>query len=110
MSALGRCVAIPAERFADEHWGRLPLLPGRGATLVLQGLHRTWPPLVAFASELAAELGHPVQVNAYVTPPQNTGFAAHYDVHDVFVLQIAGRKKWRVHEPVLTDPRGAHPS
>ena len=30
-----------------------------GATLVLQGLHRVWPPLVAFGSQLADELGHP---------------------------------------------------
>jgi hypothetical protein len=75
-----------------------------GATLVLQALHRSWPPLVGFGSELAAELGHPVQINAYITPPQNQGFAAHYDTHDVFVLQIAGAKRWRIHEPVLPDP------
>lgn len=75
-----------------------------GATLVLQALHRTWPPLVTFGSQLSGELGHPVQINAYVTPPQNRGFAAHYDVHDVFVLQVAGRKQWRVHSPVLADP------
>jgi hypothetical protein len=75
-----------------------------GATLVLQALHRSWPPLVRFGSELAAELGHPVQINAYITPPQNQGFAAHYDTHDVFVLQIAGAKRWRIHEPVLPDP------
>jgi len=75
-----------------------------GATLVLQALHRTWPPLVRFGSELAAELGHPVQINAYVTPPQSQGFASHYDTHDVFVLQIAGTKHWRIHEPVLPDP------
>ena len=75
-----------------------------GATLVLQALHRTWPPLVRFGSELAAELGHPVQINAYITPAQNQGFAPHYDTHDVFVLQIAGTKRWRIHEPVLPDP------
>jgi lysine-specific demethylase/histidyl-hydroxylase NO66 len=75
-----------------------------GATLVLQALHRTWPPLVRFGSDLAAELGHPVQINAYITPPQNQGFASHYDTHDVFVLQIAGTKHWRIHEPVLPDP------
>jgi len=75
-----------------------------GATLGLQALHRTWPPLVRFGSELASELGHPVQINAYVTPPQNQGFAAHYDTHDVFVLQIAGAKQWRIHQPVLPDP------
>ncbi|MBD5605601.1 MAG: cupin-like domain-containing protein [Candidatus Eremiobacteraeota bacterium] len=75
-----------------------------GATLVLQGLHRMWPPIQDFASELSTQLGHPVQVNAYVTPPMNTGFSPHYDVHDVFVLQFAGRKHWKVHEPVWTAP------
>ncbi len=75
-----------------------------GATLVLQGLHRTWPPLVRFGSQLADELGHPVQINAYITPPQNRGFAPHYDVHDVFVLQVSGRKRWRLHEPVVPAP------
>ncbi|MFN2561529.1 MAG: cupin domain-containing protein [Jatrophihabitans sp.] len=77
---------------------------GDGATLVLQALHRSWPPLVDFGSRLAAELGHPVQINAYITPPQNQGFAPHYDVHDVFVLHIAGRKQWTIHEPVVDAP------
>lgn len=80
-----------------------------GTTLVLQGLHRTWPPLAEFAAGLRAELGHPVQVNAYVTPPQSRGFAAHYDVHDVFVLQVAGAKHWRVHAPVHPDPLPGQP-
>ncbi len=75
-----------------------------GATLVFQGLHRNWPPLLDFAADLVADLGHPVQINAYVTPPQSQGFSAHYDVHDVFVLQIAGGKTWAVHQPVLTAP------
>lgn len=75
-----------------------------GATIVLQGLHRTWPPIAQFARELEADLGHPVQVNAYITPPQNQGFSAHYDVHDVFVLQVHGTKHWTLHEPVVAHP------
>lgn len=75
-----------------------------GATLVLQALHRIWPPLVHFSSALAEQLGHPVQINSYVTPAQNQGFSAHYDTHDVFVLQIAGSKRWVVSEPVLEHP------
>ncbi|HEX6340114.1 cupin domain-containing protein [Umezawaea sp.] len=171
--ALRRCVGVDPDRFADEHWGRRPLLTpsadlprpfddlfdleradellsrrglrtpflrvardgavlgssqftrgggvgaeiadqvaddrvaslfAEGCTLVFQGLHRLWPPLVDFATDLGADLGHPVQVNAYLTPPQSQGFSAHYDVHDVFVLQVAGRKRWRVHEPVHQDP------
>ncbi|MGA8845804.1 MAG: cupin domain-containing protein [Nocardioides sp.] len=75
-----------------------------GSTIVLQGLHRVWPPLISFCQQLAADLGHPVQANAYVTPPQNQGFDDHYDVHDVFVLQVAGRKRWSIHAPVLEAP------
>ena len=75
-----------------------------GATLVLQGLHRVWPPLLDFTAQLVSDLGHPVQVNAYVTPPSARGFSAHYDVHDVFVLQVAGAKRWRLHDPVRPAP------
>ncbi|WP_235564928.1 cupin domain-containing protein [Modestobacter sp. Leaf380] len=80
-----------------------------GSTVVLQGLHRLWPPLVEFADSLAADLGHPTQVNAYITPPSSRGFSPHYDVHDVFVLQVAGEKHWTIHEPVLTDPLRTQP-
>ena len=45
-----------------------------------------------------------MQANAYVTPPSSRGFSAHYDVHDVFVLQLAGRKHWTIHAPVLARP------
>ena len=83
---------------------KVAALFGDGATVVLQALHRTWPPVIALATGLAAELGHPVQANAYVTPPSSRGFSAHYDVHDVFVMQLAGRKHWTIHAPVLTDP------
>lgn len=75
-----------------------------GATLVLQALHRTWDPVADFSTRLSTELGHPVQANAYITPPQNRGFDDHYDVHDVFVLQIEGTKRWIIHEPVHPDP------
>lgn len=75
-----------------------------GHTLVLQGLHRTHPPLLELCQQLAADLGHPVQANAYVTPAQSTGFSPHYDVHDVFVLQTSGEKRWRLHPPVHPHP------
>ncbi len=75
-----------------------------GSTIVLQGLHRTWAPLRTFTRQLVHDLGHPAQVNAYVTPASSRGFDPHYDVHDVFVVQIAGEKRWMIHEPVHVDP------
>jgi hypothetical protein len=102
----GGAGATIADQAADD---KVLAAMNDGATLVLQALHRTWPPLVRFGSELADELGHPVQINAYVTPPQNQGFAPHYDVHDVIVLQIAGRKQWTIHEPVVEAPLDNQP-
>jgi ribosomal protein L16 Arg81 hydroxylase len=76
-----------------------------GATLVLQSLHRMHPPVARFCRDLAAELGHATQCNAYVTPAGDAqGFDYHHDTHDVFVLQVSGRKRWIVHEPVLPLP------
>lgn len=67
-----------------------------GATIVLQGLQRTWHPLVEAALGLERELGHPVQVNAYLTPADAAGLGRHSDRHDVFVLQLSGTKRWWV--------------
>ncbi len=69
-----------------------------GATIVFQGLHRYWPPLTELIGALEAELGHPCQANAYLTPPGAQGFAVHSDTHDVFVFQTHGSKLWEIHD------------
>ncbi len=94
------------DQVADDAVARLM---ADGATAVLQGLHRVWPPVIEFAAALGSDLGHPVQVNAYVTPPSSRGFSAHYDVHDVFVLQLSGSKRWVIHAPVLDAPLRSQP-
>uniref|UniRef100_A0A182YS50 Bifunctional lysine-specific demethylase and histidyl-hydroxylase n=1 Tax=Anopheles stephensi TaxID=30069 RepID=A0A182YS50_ANOST len=37
--------------------------------------------------------------NFYLTPPGSQGFAPHYDDIEAFVLQIEGRKRWRLYGP-----------
>jgi len=102
----GGAGAEVADQVRDD---KVAALFAEGTTVVLQALHRSWPPVIDFAARLGAELGHPVQANAYVTPPSSRGFSAHYDVHDVFVLQLAGRKHWTVHAPVHADPLRTQP-
>ncbi len=102
----GGAGADVADQVADD---KVLDLFADGNTLVLQGLHRLWPPVIEFATALRAEITHPVQVNAYLTPRSSTGFAHHYDVHDVFVLQVAGTKRWQIHPPVLSDPLRSQP-
>jgi lysine-specific demethylase/histidyl-hydroxylase NO66 len=94
---LGRVGGQPVDDLADPR--RLYELFYGGATIVLQSLHRFWPPLSRFGRDLELALTHPVQVNAYITPPASQGLGVHRDEHDVFVLQVYGRKRWDVHDP-----------
>lgn len=75
-----------------------------GSTLILRSLHRYHPPVRRLAHQLATELGCPVRVNAFITPPESTGVDLHYDVQDVFVLQIAGTKLWHLRTPPIPSP------
>jgi len=90
--------------------GRALDLFGAGATIVLQGLQRWWPPATRFCRQLELGLGHPMQANAYLTPAGAAGLAPHHDTHDVFVLQVAGAKLWTVREPVVDTPLPRHVS
>jgi lysine-specific demethylase/histidyl-hydroxylase NO66 len=92
----GRTGGSPVAGIADPR--RILDLFRDGATIVLQGMHRYWAPLRAFCRDLEIELGHPAQVNAYITPPGSRGLAVHSDDHDVFVLQSFGGKHWEVWE------------
>ena len=80
-----------------------------GSTVVLNALHRTWAPLRELCETLENDFTHLVHANAYLTPADTPGFAPHYDTHEVFVLQVAGSKRWRVFQPPLALPHHTQP-
>jgi len=81
----------------------------QGATIALPAIHRTWAPLTRFCDALQAQLDHAAHANVYLTPGNAKGFTPHYDIHDVFVLQIAGGKRWQLYEPVIPLPHRSQP-
>jgi ribosomal protein L16 Arg81 hydroxylase len=48
--------------------------------------------------------------NVYISPDQSQGFEAHYDTHDVFVLQVAGNKHWKIYRNPIALPLANQPS
>jgi len=91
---------VPEDEFALPD-GRvdLPRLLTRfdqGASLVLSQFQETHPPLANFCRGLERLFLHAVQSNIYLTGPAAQGFRTHFDTHDVLVLQIEGRKRWRI--------------
>jgi lysine-specific demethylase/histidyl-hydroxylase NO66 len=98
----GRVGSQPLDDLADP--GKVFDQFAGGATIVLQSLHRSWAPLTAFCRSLELFFTHPAQVNAYLTPPASRGLGVHHDTHDVFVLQVHGRKLWQVWDAAVPFP------
>lgn len=76
---------------------RLFRLHDAGATVILNHLHRRHMPLAELCAALELEFSAPFQTNVYLTPAAAQGFKPHFDTHDVFVLQVAGSKRWRLY-------------
>lgn len=72
----------------------------RGATVRLRSPQERIEAIHALCESLEDEFGATTSANVYMTPASSCGFAPHYDDVDVFVLQVAGRKRWHVYEPL----------
>ncbi|MCA3427251.1 MAG: hypothetical protein INF34_11135 [Roseomonas sp.] len=97
--------AIPPDEYlqADSSRVDLPRLLSRydaGGSLVVSQFHELHAPLAQFCRRLEKVFLHPVQANIYLTPPGAQGFRAHFDTHDVLVLQVSGAKSWRVWDDI----------
>ncbi|NXG49877.1 RIOX1 oxygenase, partial [Psilopogon haemacephalus] len=57
------------------------------------------PTVWHFLSILQEHFGSMAGANIYLTPPGTQGFAPHYDDIEAFVLQLEGKKHWRVYRP-----------
>ncbi|MFL6227244.1 MAG: cupin domain-containing protein [Pyrinomonadaceae bacterium] len=77
---------------------------GQGATVRVNRAQRYWKPLSDVCRRLEHEFGAPVRANLYCSPAGAHFSERHYDNHDVLVLQLAGRKHWRVFDPVVSLP------
>jgi JmjC domain len=76
-----------------------------GYTIVVDGVERYVRAIGSLSRSIEVELNFPIQVNAYATPPGSQGLVAHYDGHDVLILQIQGSKTWHLYDGVDIPPR-----
>ena len=75
-----------------------------GTTAILTDMARYIPKLNRYCEQLENELGVKLQANVYITPPNSQGFHVHVDEHDVFVLQLFGKKNWQLYEGLVEYP------
>lgn len=75
-----------------------------GHTMVLDGVELRDSPSVRMAEMFERLFGCPVNINGYLSSRTHTSFGAHWDDQEVVVLQLLGRKDWRVEQPVALSP------
>ncbi len=69
-------------------------LHSEGYTLLVRHAERQDTELQTLADGFAREFFAPVDVHLYATPASAFGFGWHYDVEDVFILQLEGSKEY----------------
>jgi len=68
-----------------------------GATIQLLHPHFYHYEVAHLIFQLESYFGNFVSANIYVTPNQKQGLKAHWDDIDAFILQLHGKKKWKLY-------------
>ena len=102
---------VPPESFTSEAGEqrlvsaeRLMQLFADGASFGITGADANWPPLRAIVECMYDTFLESVHTNVYCSPPNTQGFQCHFDLHEVFVMQVEGEKHWRVFLPTVESP------
>ena len=75
-----------------------------GAMLHFAAIDEAHKPLELMAISLAESLKAKITVNVCSGVKDSRGFATHWDGHDVLVMQIHGRKYWRIYGNTQSHP------
>lgn len=78
---------------------RLYRLVDEGATVVLNRIELVSLPVRDICMEIGRFIGAQATANAYASLGKEPATSVHWDTHDVFVVQLGGRKRWRLYEP-----------
>lgn len=99
---------VPIADYVDDTGRVSPSLVAQsfedGATIIFHHLQRRIPALAELCASIGEFFSSRMQTNVYLTPPGGEGFAPHWDTHDVFALQVTGRKLWLVHDTKIALP------
>ena len=69
-----------------------------GSTIRVRDVDKADARLASFVAEIRQAFAAGAQINLYLTPPGKPGFAPHFDITDVFIVQCLGAKQWRVYD------------
>lgn len=99
---------VPAAVFGDgvlrADPARVERLFADGATVIANYADTLTPALNAAGALLEEALCGYALANIYCSRGGRQGFRSHFDPHEVFAVQVAGEKRWRIYEGRVENP------
>ena len=95
-------------RVVEPH--KLSALLRSGATLIVNQVNAVCPRVHELSRNMERALGAGVNMNLYAGWRTDKGFSKHWDEHDFFILQVAGRKRWEVYPDTRPHPLNGDPA
>ena len=80
------------------------LFKNQKATVIIHQAAKHWLALEELSHRVSEDLKCSTGSNVFVTPSQAQCFDAHYDEHDLMIVQISGRKSWKIYESFVPLP------
>lgn len=84
-----------------------------GGSIIFNRMESVSKPIRDISNQVARFVGEDTVANGYVAFGEKESFGNHWDTHDVFAVQLIGRKRWKIFSPTYQLPlpyqtSGAH--
>ncbi|MBR7780370.1 JmjC domain-containing protein [Undibacterium rugosum] len=76
----------------------------QGASIIYNRMEGASLAIREICNQVARFTGAPTVANGYISFGDKETFGNHWDTHDVFAIQLIGRKRWLVYEPTFELP------
>lgn len=100
--------ALPANKYENQdgslNLNQIYVAYADGYTIVVNEVERFWKPIREFCQNLQLFFNCKVVANMYLTPKGQKALLPHYDTHDVYAIQIHGKKQWKLYDPAYPTP------
>jgi ribosomal protein L16 Arg81 hydroxylase len=104
MQVMQSGMPLPPQLYTAVDMGDFHDILAQGASIVMRQIQLQSPQIQWLATAIERQMGFAVGVNAYLSFSRGGAFKPHWDRHDVLVVQVHGRKTWRVWDAKIKNP------
>jgi len=104
MQVMQSGMPLPPQLYTATDMSDFHDILAQGASVVLRQIQLNIPQIQWLATAIERQMGFTVGVNAYLSFSRGGAFKPHWDKHDVLVVQLHGRKAWRLWDGKFKNP------